>query len=626
MVPIAHKKSSTLRLLICTQTVDRNDPFLGFFHRWIEEFAKRCEQVNVICLKEGKHELPENVRVHSLGKESASWRRRIPAFARRIRYTFRFLALAWKLRREYDAVFVHMNQEYVLLGGPLWRLWGKPVALWYTHKSVTRTLRAAVKMTSRIFTATPESFRISSPKVRIMGHGIELARVPKIPSAGSALHIVTVGRISESKGVREMIGALDALAARGIDFTFDFVGASATDADEVYAARMREEVSRRSYASAVRFVGAVPHGELAAYLARADVFLHLSDTGSMDKAMLEALVAGVPVVTSNDAGKAIVPREYQVDRGDPSDIADALSRAASSDISALSARIAREHDLSDLISRIVRDMEVIVKRPPKRRAPRMFLRFLLTMRDLLDPIFQFHEVSILCYHSISDADLDTAITPEAFELHLRVIKQSGAAFVPLERVVAWQRGEATLPRRAVAITFDDGYRDFLTTALPILEAYEAPVTLFAVGDNEGSRAQLGNDLALLTPGEMESLRGNPHVEIGYHGLTHLNMARIGRGQMLSEIAPRYGARFFAYPGGNYSDAAIDAVRGAGYAAACSIKRGLVVGWDNQHFLPRAVISRDTPVWMIRAYTTNAIAWYRLLRTYAKTTPYESHDH
>ena len=58
-----------MKLLIITQTVDINDQILGFFHRWVEEFAKHCEQITVICLEKGIHDLPQNVRVFSLGKE-----------------------------------------------------------------------------------------------------------------------------------------------------------------------------------------------------------------------------------------------------------------------------------------------------------------------------------------------------------------------------------------------------------------------------------------------------------------------------------------------------------------------------------------------------------------------------
>ena len=58
-----------MRLLIVTQAVASEDSVLGFFVRWIEEFAKHCERIEIICLKEGKHRLPANVCVYSLGKE-----------------------------------------------------------------------------------------------------------------------------------------------------------------------------------------------------------------------------------------------------------------------------------------------------------------------------------------------------------------------------------------------------------------------------------------------------------------------------------------------------------------------------------------------------------------------------
>ncbi|HXK39853.1 MAG TPA: glycosyltransferase, partial [Candidatus Paceibacterota bacterium] len=116
-----------MRLLILTQKVDRNDDNLGFFHHWVEEFARQCEKVTVVCLFEGAHSLPENVRVLSLGKESGT---------SRLKYLRRFYAFAWKERKNYDAVFVHMNQIYVILGAPLWRLLGKCVGLWYAHGTV----------------------------------------------------------------------------------------------------------------------------------------------------------------------------------------------------------------------------------------------------------------------------------------------------------------------------------------------------------------------------------------------------------------------------------------------------------------------------------------------------------
>ena len=59
-----------MKLLILTQKVDKEDPVSGFFHGWILELSKRFEKVSVICLEKGNFNLPKNVEVFSLGKES----------------------------------------------------------------------------------------------------------------------------------------------------------------------------------------------------------------------------------------------------------------------------------------------------------------------------------------------------------------------------------------------------------------------------------------------------------------------------------------------------------------------------------------------------------------------------
>src|SRR3989344_6033891 len=143
-----------MKLLICTQTVDSQDSHLGFFVRWIEEFAKHCEKVTVICLRDGGLTISDNVKVYEIGKAASSTQKAV-----------RLLSLVWKLRTEYDTVFVHMNPEYIVLAGWLWRVWNKRVALWYTHKSVNLKLRIAVIFSHIVFTASKESFRLSTKKL-----------------------------------------------------------------------------------------------------------------------------------------------------------------------------------------------------------------------------------------------------------------------------------------------------------------------------------------------------------------------------------------------------------------------------------------------------------------------------
>ncbi len=131
-----------MRLLITTQKLDKYDPILGFFHSWVAEFAKHCESVQVICLFKGEYDLPDNVHVFSLGKEERQ---------SRIQYLIHFYWYIIHERKKYDTVFVHMNQIYVVLAGFLWKLFGKKISLWYTHRAVDWTLRVATLFADKIF-------------------------------------------------------------------------------------------------------------------------------------------------------------------------------------------------------------------------------------------------------------------------------------------------------------------------------------------------------------------------------------------------------------------------------------------------------------------------------------------
>ncbi|MFZ2167325.1 MAG: hypothetical protein WAV50_00475, partial [Minisyncoccia bacterium] len=227
-----------MKLLFITQIVDQNDSNMALAHRWIEEFAKHAERVEVVCLKSGRSDLPGNVRVHSLGKEKG---------VSRVKYVFNFYRYIWQLRHEYDTVFVHMNPEYVLLGGLLWKMWGKKIALWYTHKSVPLKLRIAAHIVDTIFSASKESFRLPTSKLQAMGHGIDTELFALRPTSVGDLRIVTVGRITKTKRLLEMLDALDVLYARKVSFTFDILGVPIFAHDEAYEQGVRKSAAHRPY-------------------------------------------------------------------------------------------------------------------------------------------------------------------------------------------------------------------------------------------------------------------------------------------------------------------------------------------------------------------------------------------
>lgn len=272
-----------MKLLITTQAVDLDDPILGFFHRWIEEFARQCETVQVICLKEGRHALPSNVSVHSLGKEFG---------VSRVTYILRFYRYVWTLRHEYDAVFAHMNPEYIILAGPLWRVLGKKIGLWYTHKAVHWRLRAGEALSHVVCTASQESFRLPSKKAHVMGHGIDTDFFSPDQRVARGEHILSVGRLMK---VKRHDLAIRLAKERGVPI--HIIG----DGPE----RASLESLAQELGVQASFLGGLTQEKLRDEYRRAALLVHRSETGSLDKVVLEAAACGCPVDTTDPALAAL---------------------------------------------------------------------------------------------------------------------------------------------------------------------------------------------------------------------------------------------------------------------------------------------------------------------------------
>lgn len=299
--PAKHNITYIMKLLIITQKVDSADGLLGFFHDWLKEFAEVFSEVTVICLFEGQHELPGNVRVLSLGKEKG---------VGRIFYLFNFYYYLWRERKNYDAVFVHMNAEYVILGGCCWRLAGKKIGLWYTHKAVTWKLRLAELLSDVIFTASKESFQLASAKLRIIGHGIDVNKFSLknlISAEPDKFRLVSVGRISEIKNLLLLVKAIDLLVHKfGLDnLTVSLIGEAPNNRGLGYAALLKNEIKKLRLEKYIDWVGNIPNRDLPRYYHQADLSVNLCPTGGLDKAVLESMACGVPALVYNKTFREI---------------------------------------------------------------------------------------------------------------------------------------------------------------------------------------------------------------------------------------------------------------------------------------------------------------------------------
>jgi peptidoglycan/xylan/chitin deacetylase (PgdA/CDA1 family) len=162
---------------------------------------------------------------------------------------------------------------------------------------------------------------------------------------------------------------------------------------------------------------------------------------------------------------------------------------------------------------------------------------------------------------------------------------------------------------AVVLTFDDGYRDNLIHALPILQQHRLPATIFlTAGFADGSlRHPRYSDEAgrlHLNWSEISAMATEPGISFGSHTLTHPFLSRLDDVaafreivESRREIATRLGSEveFFCYPSGDFGERERALVASAGYRAAVSVRPGGNRGIRHRYALQRTEITdRDGP--------------------------------
>lgn len=345
-----------MNILIITQAVDENDPVLGFFCDWILEFSRVYHKVTVIALRVGTYTPADNVLVYSLGKEKKK---------SRLMYLYTFFSLIFKKRKDYDVVFVHMNPVYLVLAGWYWRVVGKRVFLWYTHRHVDTKLRIATFFSNCVFTASPEGFQLQSKKKTVLGHGINVERFnyfPKKEINNDNFKIVHVGRITPIKNIDTVIEAMHLLQEKNIPVHLFLIGPAATGEEVKEKNRLLDLVQKYNLNNQVIFLGSVPFEELPLIFSRADASVNLAPTGGMDKAVLESMLSGTVTFVSNTAFGSLLgqyAKDLIFNERDPKDLSEKLEAFWKEEMSKkeemglfLHERVKEEHNLSTLIKKI----------------------------------------------------------------------------------------------------------------------------------------------------------------------------------------------------------------------------------------------------------------------------------
>jgi len=206
-------------------------------------------------------------------------------------------------------------------------------------------------------------------------------------------------------------------------------------------------------------------------------------------------------------------------------------------------------------------------------------------------------VPILCYHNLAPQSKGRLVLgADAFAEQMQYLNREGYRVISLTEFVEWIDGKRQLPKRAVVLTFDDGYHAFRDHAYPVLKQLGFTATLFVYTDYVGaSRNAMSWD-------ELKTLVAEG-FDVQAHSKTHGDLRRATgetdaqyAKRMVAELAdpPRLfqrqlgrGPQLLAYPYGRVDDALLARVREHGYTAAFTVRRE-----SNPSFVRRLRINRS----------------------------------
>ncbi len=297
-----------MKLLIITQKYDINDANLGAFNIWWDKISQRTDKVYILALEKRSEARLPNMVVLSMGKEKGFGK---------FRRLFCFYKNLLGILRETDIVFIHMIPLYLILAWLPAKIFGNKIVMWYAGVTMNNWVRAAVWLSDKSLTSQEGALRTKSKKRLVIGHGIDIdkfapaAHLPKEDKIPQEITVLSVGRITPSKGHDLVIKAIAELIKNGHDLKLKIVGGVIQSYHRDYLNKLKKMIKELNIEDRVEFTGEVNYGQMPGYYNQANILVDAVPPGGFDKVILEAMASGVIPLTSNEYLKAVFPEDFK---------------------------------------------------------------------------------------------------------------------------------------------------------------------------------------------------------------------------------------------------------------------------------------------------------------------------
>ena len=211
-------------------------------------------------------------------------------------------------------------------------------------------------------------------------------------------------------------------------------------------------------------------------------------------------------------------------------------------------------------------------------------------------------IPILMYHSIDDDNFELSVSRKNFYNQMKLLSHLGFSSINLDELFYTPN-----LNRKIIITFDDGYKNNLTNALPILKKFKFKSTCYLVSNLIGSyniwdeNKKFYKKKELMNESDINEWLANDQF-IGSHSLNHYNLQLIEKNSQLNEIISskkniedtfKVNIDSFSYPYGRYNKSLLELVKSNYKFCITTSRSRLDLERHDRFRLPRVHVNKNT---------------------------------